>query len=178
MLAVRLLILLSLFFVTNAPTLAQRSGRAELLAALDTVLPKLKKCTQEVADGHLKWCKQSTPASVSNRIIEDHSIRISVKFEPRPIGGILSVTADLIPAFTGVGVPARPLDSRTVTAAVDALIPDEVDVISRELVTDLSKSYAFGALAKKETKTDDNGVVMVLSEYHFSPHTRTSDHEH
>ena len=171
----RTLVLFTFCLVLSIPAYGQRSARAEVLAALDTVLPKLKACTKQVAEGHGKWCKQSTPASISNKIIEDHSVRITVKFEPRPIGGILSVTADLIPAFSGIGVPVRVLDSRSVTAAVDALIPDEVEIVSRELVDDLSKSYAFGALAKTEMKTEENGMVLILSEYHFSPHTRDSE---
>jgi hypothetical protein len=173
--AVRTLLFLAFLFSLSAPAYGQRSARTEVLAALDTVLPKLKACTKQVAEGHGKWCKQSTPASISNKIVEDHSIRITVKFEPRPIGGILSVTADLIPAFSGIGVPVRTLDSRSVTAAVDALIPDEVEMISRELVDDLSKSYAFGALAKTEMKTEENGMVVIHSEYHFSPHTRARE---
>lgn len=147
------------------------------IPGLDTILPKLRQCTQDVANGHDKWCKQSTPASIGNKITEDHMLRISVKYERRPLGGILSVTADLMPAFVGVGLQARPIDSKSASVAVDALEPEQVEEISRELVLELSKGYAYGKLMKTIT-TAANEAVSVASIYNFSPHTLSDGHDH
>lgn len=151
---------------------------AQAQTSLDSALAKLKACTRQIADGHGVWCKQSTPTSITNKIVEDHSIRITVRYEPRPIGGIVTVTADLIPAFSGIGVQSRPIDSKSTAAAVDALNPDEIDAISKELVADLSRGYAFGSLARTNKLAQKDGIVVIESEYHFSPHTRKGDDGH
>ena len=142
-----------------------------LKQAFDTILPKIKKCAQQIIEEHDKNCNASTLTGLAQNIVEEHAVHIFVKYEPQAMGGILTVRADLVPAYQGVGSATRPIASRITTEAVDGLTSDQIEDISQMLVEQLGEDYSKGSIYKKNMTKDANGSVVVNMDYRLSPHT-------
>jgi hypothetical protein len=78
-------------------------------------------------------------SSINNSIAQSTTVKVKVNYEARPIGGILSVTVDLVPLFSGVGVANYPLASKSMVLAVDEVTPISITLIVAALSTDLQK---------------------------------------
>ena len=87
-------------------------------------------------------------SSNNNSIGQSTAVKVRVNFEPRPIGGILSVTVDLVPLFSGVGVANRPLASKSIVQAVDEVTPTSITLIVAGLSVDLQKEIASNPIAE------------------------------
>jgi hypothetical protein len=107
---------------------------AQLANALEQALSKLSFETLTATDSRSE-VKASVRTDAATSIIDDHNVNVKVGFEARPIGGILTVQVSLTPSFRGIGVSTRPVVSRSVAQAVDAM--DETVV--RQMVADLTK---------------------------------------
>ena len=142
-----------------------------LTASFDTLRPKLRKCSQEIIAGHNRFCAASTLAGLSQHLLEEHAVRIYMQYDPRPIGGILTVRADLVPAFAGIGESARPIKTETVTQAVENMTEEQVEGIAQSLIGMLGEEYTKGSVYKTKVTTSPAGTVMVSTDYRMSPHT-------
>jgi hypothetical protein len=69
------------------------------------------------------------------------TVEVLVEYEERPIGGILRITADLLPMFTGIYSSLRPLVSNDYAEAVDYLDVDEIANVVHERIQKLGEQY-------------------------------------
>jgi len=174
--SVALLLLTVLFVSSNAFAQSAAAQSVAITAtslrpAFDTILPKIRKCAQQIIEEHDKNCNASTLTGLATHIVEEHAIHIFVQFEPQPIGGILTVRADLVPAYQGVGTATRPIASRITTQAVEDVSSDQIEEISQMLVAQLGEDFSKGAVYKKNVEKNSNGTVVVNMDYKLSPHT-------
>ena len=75
-------------------------------------------------------------------ITEQYSMNVTVHYEPRPIGGILSIRVELLPVFCGIGSASRPAAYRELSRAVDDLDEDALGEAVSSLTHDLGEEYA------------------------------------
>lgn len=75
-------------------------------------------------------------------VIEQHLLNVVVKYDARPIGGILTVRVELVPAFGGIGTACRPIVSKQFSRAVDNLDDEAIASTIKELTTSLGQQYA------------------------------------
>jgi hypothetical protein len=78
----------------------------------------------------------------SSSILDEQSVNVKVNYEVRPVGGILTVRASMVPTFRGVGVSTRPAISRSVAMAVDDLDEAMVQDLVRSLTAEINEEYA------------------------------------
>ncbi|GEM_PF-6155417 len=149
---------------------SQNAGSA-FRPAFDTILPKIRHCAQQIIEEHDKHCNASTLTGLAQHILEEHAIHVFVKYEPQPIGGILTVRADLIPAYQGIGSSTRALASKEITQAVEDLTSEQIEEISKMLVTQLGEDYSKGSIYKNNMEKTPNGAIVVNMDYRLSPHT-------
>jgi hypothetical protein len=169
--------LLVLAFVNSTATAQQSAVQStpitatSLRPAFDTILPKIRKCAQQIIEEHDKNCNASTLTGLAAHIVEEHAIHVFVRFEPQPMGGILTVRADLVAAYQGVGTATRPIASRETTQAVEGISSEEIEEISRMLVAQLGDDYSKGSIYKQKMDKNPDGSVVVNMDYKLSPHT-------
>lgn len=84
---------------------------------------------------HLK-----APAGLS--LTEEYSMTVVLLYNRRPIGGIVMVKVELVPAFCGLGSAIRPIAIRETAEAVDNLEPDALGEIISRLSYQLGADYA------------------------------------
>ncbi|SRR5581483_2667067 len=86
----------------------------------------------------------TTPVSglSGHSITEQYSMNVMVHYEPRPIGGILSVKVELVPLFCGIGSASRPAAYRELSQAIDNLDDDALGQTVSSLTHDLGEEYA------------------------------------
>jgi hypothetical protein len=58
---------------------------------------------------------------VRESILAKVRVVINILFDPQPIGGILSIRADLIPLYSGIGIGNRPIATESFASAVETL---------------------------------------------------------
>jgi len=78
----------------------------------------------------------------ARNIVEHHTMNVKVGYEPRPIGGILSVRVELVPVFCGIGTASRSIAIRDIAQAVDDFDQDVVNNTIEKLTKDLSAEYS------------------------------------
>jgi hypothetical protein len=107
----------------------------------DLTITKLAPCVLPTF-GKLSSGEQvhfTTDLSANNSsLLQANNVDVQVRYEARPIGGILTVQVQLIPQFSGVGISNRPIASRTKIVAVDELKADMVKQIMASLSADVA----------------------------------------
>jgi len=78
----------------------------------------------------------------SHSITEQHVMQVKVGYEPRPIGGILTVRVELVPVFAGIGSASRPIVVREVSQAVDNFDEDGLGDMVADLSHQIGTEYA------------------------------------
>lgn len=78
----------------------------------------------------------------SHTITEQHVMQVKVAYEPRPIGGILTVRVELVPVFAGIGSASRPIAVREISQAVDNFDEDALGDIVADLSHQIGHDYA------------------------------------
>jgi hypothetical protein len=86
----------------------------------------------------------ATPVSglAAHTVTEQHSMNVQVRYEARPIGGILTVRVELVPVFCGIGSASRSIAFREMSQALDNLEEDGVGEVVAELSHQLGNDYA------------------------------------
>jgi len=86
----------------------------------------------------------SAPVSglAAHTVTEQHSMNVQVRYESRPIGGILTVRVELVPVFCGIGSASRSIAFREMSQALDNLEEDGVGEVVAELSHQLGSDYA------------------------------------
>lgn len=84
----------------------------------------------------------TTPANAAGPVTEQHLLNVTVRYDARPIGGILTVKSDLVPVFSGIGTACRPTVSNQFSEAVDNLDDDTIADAIRHLTAQVQKQYA------------------------------------
>jgi len=159
---------LGIIGVTSIGATSAHAQRQPFLNAIDTLLPKLRTCTKNIAEGHGKLCRAHYSDHAHEAAFEGHAIQVKVEYEPVAIGGILTVQADLLPLFNGVGVQARPVSTKSVTQAVDKLSPQETEEILSHLIEDLTKDYNKGFAVATMTEVKPNGSIISSTMYQMN----------
>jgi hypothetical protein len=70
------------------------------------------------------------------------SLNVSVKYDRRPLGGVLCIRVDIVPAFSGIGSSTRPIASRQFAQAVDDFDDHFVATTVTRLTNELSSEIA------------------------------------
>ncbi len=126
--------------ISNAARSSQIISQTSILVemALKAVTSSVVTSMSDIVSGNGKQFVTDL-SSNHNSIAQSTNVKVSVNYEARPIGGILSVTVDLVPLFSGVGVANRPLASKSITQAVDEVTPKSITLIVAALSADLQK---------------------------------------
>ena len=88
------------------------------------------------------------PHDNARRFREGETMILTIAYEPRPIGGILRITASLLPAFAGIGDTSRPIATKDFAEAVDGLDIDDLATKAADLIQQLRNEFS-GATAQR-----------------------------
>lgn len=83
-----------------------------------------------------------TSANTTGPVTEQHLLNVVVRYDARPVGGILTVRSDLVPLFSGIGTSCRPTVSNQFSEAVDNLDDAVIADAIRHLTDQVQKQYA------------------------------------
>ncbi len=75
-------------------------------------------------------------------LIDEHTVSVKVGYDPRPVGGILTIRVSMTPSFRGIGISTRPTVSRSVALAVDELTESFVKSIVSDLTEEIKAEFA------------------------------------
>jgi hypothetical protein len=73
------------------------------------------------------------------------SLLLTIAYEPRPVGGILRMSANLIAAFSGIGNASRPIASKELAEAIDYLDLDDLAAKATDLILQLRNETSVSA---------------------------------
>lgn len=113
------------------------------------IIPKLKSETGSLDSGRIRLTTSSTLCGFSTTVPEDYAVGITLEYDPKPVGGILVITAHLLPAFPGVGGAARPLLKESGAIVVDRVTVDMFEPFARMLIGRLGRDYDLDSTMKK-----------------------------
>jgi hypothetical protein len=108
----------------------------------EAINAKLAGKFQTIASGHEVSFTQLASSGAAHSITEQHTVQVNVKYEARPIGGILTVKVELVPLFNGIGSASRPVALKTISTSVDNLEEDALGMIVSDLMHQLGSEYA------------------------------------
>ncbi|HET6512382.1 MAG TPA: hypothetical protein VFH43_09325 [Candidatus Kapabacteria bacterium] len=94
---------------------------------------------QSLADGGIDLTLRKVDAQ---SLIDEHTLNVKVNYDPRPVGGILTVRVSMTPSFRGIGVSTRPTTSRSIALAVDELSEETVKTLVDELTTEIKTEFS------------------------------------
>jgi hypothetical protein len=101
------------------------------LAAFDKAVERNKEFNHQIEQGRV-FCFHS--ATMPSSLLGATSLSVTISYDKQPIGGVLSIRADLIPLYSGVGVSSRPIVTETYASAVDGFSKAQVRAVVGELV--------------------------------------------
>ena len=104
---------------------------------------------QALADGGIDLTLRKVEAG---SLVDEHTLNVKVNYDPRPVGGILTVRVSMTPSFRGIGVSTRPTTSRSIALAVDELSEETVKSLVDELTTEIKTEFS-------EMNAGSNGEV-------------------
>jgi hypothetical protein len=81
-------------------------------------------------------------AGSTGPVTEQHLLNVTVHYDARPVGGILTIRADLVPAFSGIGCACRPTVSKVFSQAVDNLDDETIAATIKLLTAQVGQQYA------------------------------------
>jgi hypothetical protein len=118
--------------------------RDRVTASLATVTGTLETTTLVDLDElvHKGVVHFTASANASGPVTEQHLLNVTVRYDARPIGGILTVKSDLVPVFSGIGTACRPTVSNQFSEAVDNLDDDTIADAIRHLTAQVQKQFA------------------------------------
>jgi len=77
----------------------------------------------------------------TSSLYDSKAVKVSIQYEPRPIGGIIVAEVKVLPVFTGVGTMARPTIKKTYIEAINDVQQEElkaiIDRLSNEIVAEI-----------------------------------------
>jgi len=101
----------------------------------DDIAQKIDPHFERLKEGKEERILFDLPRDASFRSGE--SLLLSIQYEPRPVGGILRMSAGLLPAFSGIGNASRPIASRELAEAIDYLDLDDLAAKATDLIQQL-----------------------------------------
>ncbi|HET6401918.1 MAG TPA: hypothetical protein VFH95_11035 [Candidatus Kapabacteria bacterium] len=124
-------------------------SRAAERATIAGELPALaQKMVSEQGDGATELLRAgqvlelAESASAGTNALQQRSINVRVKYDARPVGGILNIRVELIPIFGGIGSAVRPTISREFAEAVNDFDDDFIGQTIVKLTDELAAEYA------------------------------------
>jgi hypothetical protein len=83
----------------------------------------------------------ATPRANPVSLLDEHKLNVKVQYDPRPVGGILTVRVSMTPTFRGIGVSTRPATSRSMALAVDEFTQEAVNKLVEELTEEIKAEF-------------------------------------
>ena len=133
--------------VTDKATLQTSNSISVPLAAVQTSA----KSSAGTADASAASAN-ANPVS----LLDEHKLNVKVQYDPRPVGGILTVRVSMTPTFRGIGVSTRPATSRSMALAVDEFTQEAVNKLVEELTQEIKAE--FKAMNEANSTTDQKQV--------------------
>ncbi|MEO6941003.1 MAG: hypothetical protein ABI444_12835 [Candidatus Kapaibacterium sp.] len=109
--------------------------------SLHALLPNIVSSIPNLASGETKAFSVVVVTAEPHSVLEEHSMKVTVTYEPRPVGGIMNVRVELLPAFSGVGVVNHAVLSKSSAEAVDELNPLTVSLVVAKLTKELTADF-------------------------------------
>ncbi len=121
-----------------------RQAVSNQLMAISTqdVNSRLAGTFDDMVKGHTVGFSSPVSGLAARSINEQYSMNVSVHYEARPIGGILTIKVELVPVFTGIGSASRPVAYREMSQAIDNLEEDALGDVVSDLTHQLGADYA------------------------------------
>jgi len=113
------------------------------------ILQRVEEPIDELVKGSNRGFVLSENTDHSISPDEQYSIELQVNYDPRPIGGIVSIEARVTPAFTGIGVARRVIRKETGAYAIEVLNTQTVQKFVSLLLNELSKNEESTTVAEK-----------------------------
>ncbi|MDP4198737.1 MAG: hypothetical protein Q8922_02075 [Bacteroidota bacterium] len=128
-------------------SITESSLREAIGSQLNSVTPeeigkKLSGGYEALKQGQTISFNAPVAALAARTITEQHIMQVRVAYEPRPIGGILTIKVELVPLFSGIGSASRPIAYREISEAVDNLDEDGLGDLVAGLTHQLGAEYA------------------------------------
>lgn len=130
--------------LTQVQALERKAMHDRITAGLSKATAKIE--TRKLVDLdqliHDKTVRFVTDANSDGPATERHVLNVSVRYDVRPVGGILTVRTDLVPVFSGIGTACRPSVTNQFSEAVDYLDDETIADAVSHLTDQLQKEYA------------------------------------
>ncbi len=125
--------------------LSKDAERESIAKSLPSIVQKMVDeqgpgATEILRGGHALNLTSDVAAGQS--VLDQRSLNIQVTYDARPVGGILNVRVELIPAFEGIGSAVRPTVVRQFAQAVNDFDDDLVSNTIVQLTDELASEYA------------------------------------
>jgi hypothetical protein len=101
--------------------------------------PKLLEGISSITSGEKRSFKTTFTVTKETNVQSTYRVQVVGSFDPRPIGGILTVKTDLLPGFVGIGVATRPIASKSQVESLDDLSTESVQSVLQTLLSQLSE---------------------------------------
>jgi hypothetical protein len=130
--------------VRSITTGAVREAIGNQLGAIsaEDIAKKLEGSFDALRNGSTVGFHTTVSSLANHSITEQHVMQVKVAYEPRPIGGILTVRVELVPVFAGIGSASRPTAVREVSQAVDNFDEDAIGEMVAGLSHEIGQEYA------------------------------------
>jgi hypothetical protein len=109
----------------------------------DDIAQKINPFFDRLKEGKEERIILDLPRDASFRSGE--SLLLTIAYEPRPVGGILRMSANLIAAFSGIGNASRPIASKELAEAIDYLDLDDLAAKATDLIQQLRNEISVSA---------------------------------
>lgn len=118
----------------TTPVSIERTVRVNLASSEN---PAVNTASDNLPSGSVNAVASASQVS----LLDEHKLNVKVQFDPRPVGGILTVRVSMTPTFRGIGVSTRPATSRSVAFAVDEFSQETVDKMVNELTEEITAEF-------------------------------------
>ncbi len=135
-------IVMSAAEVTSVVRGAARQSVAESLSAIATtsINHHLEGASEILRSGGV--VQFSTAVCSKDQLTNRRLANVRVRYDSRPIGGIVTVRVELVPLFAGVGAASRADISRDYAQAVDSFDDEAISNTIIRLTHDMAADYA------------------------------------
>jgi hypothetical protein len=92
----------------------------------DDLIPKITPLFDDLKVGKERRILLDLPRDTTRSRLGGETLMLTIAYEPRPVGGILRLSASMLPLFSGIGNASRPLAKQELAEAVDYIDVDDV----------------------------------------------------
>ena len=142
--------------IRDASISSDQGNRVQNVISSDAAIQAVKGVLSDIEASAASFQSGATesycaplPTGHACEVLKQQLLHVTVGYEPGLVGGILSVSVDIRPAFSGIGVTNQPIASIATTESITELAPDKILEVVSSLTEKLSSSPTTLQMAAK-----------------------------